>query len=130
VFLRRIDRSTAKAIEPVALRVTPAETGCTPMSGTPHDDLDDRCRTRFLVNHKRRGRARDGDGDGDGERAVPSNRIDGLRLGLRYDLLPCRGVSKRCLDSHLAFDPGTHNDRRDLRGLLRQLSRPITPEGT
>ena len=93
-----------------------------------HDDLDDRGRTRFSVNHKRREWARDDDGDG--VREVHSNRIEGFWLGLRNYLRPFRGVSKWCLDIYLAFYQGMHNHRRDALGFLRRLLGPVTSEGT
>ena len=128
VFLRQTYRSTAKAIEPVVLRVTAPGTEVHTDEWHAYDDLDDRGRTRFSVNHKRREWARDDDGDG--VREVHSNRIEGFWLGLRNYLRPFRGVSKWCLDSYLAFYQGMHNYRRDVLGFLRKLLRPITPEGT
>ena len=67
---------------------------------------------------------------GHGVREVHSNRIEGFWLGLRNDLRPFRGVNKGNLDLYLAFYLGMHNFRRDVLGFIRQLLRPITPEGT
>ena len=128
VFLRQTYRSTAKAIEPVVLRVTDPGTEVHTDEWHAYDDLDDRGRTRLSVNHKRKEWARDDDEDG--IREVHSNTIEGLWLGLRNYLRPFRGVGKWCLDLYLAFYQGMHNFRHDVLGFLAQLLRPITPEGT
>jgi transposase-like protein len=96
VFLRQTYRSTVKAIEPVVLRVTDPGTEVHTDEWHAYDDLDDRGRTRFSVNHKRKEWARDDDEDG--IREVHSNTIEGFWLGLRNYLRPFRGVSKWCLD--------------------------------
>ncbi len=111
-----------------AARDSPGDRWCTPTSGGAYDDLNDRERTRFSVNHNRREWARDDDGGG--VREVHSNRIEGFWLGLRNYLRPFRGVNKGNLDLYLAFYQGMHNFRRGVLGFLRQLLRPITPEGT
>ena len=93
-----------------------------------YDDLDDRGRTRFSVNHKRKEWARDDDGDG--VREVHSNTIEGFWLGLRNYLRPFRGVSKWCLDLYLAFYQGVHNFRHDVLGFLGRLLGHVTSKGT
>lgn len=128
VFLRHTYRSTAKAIEPVVLRVTAPGAEVHTDEGDACDDLDDRGRTRFSVHHERKEWARDDDGDG--VREVHSNTIEGFWLGPRNYLRPFRGVSKWCLDLYLAFYAGIHNFRRDFLGFLRRLLGPFTPRGT
>jgi transposase len=125
VRLRQVYRSTVKAIEPVVLRVTAPGTAVHTDEGDAYDDLDDRGRTRFSVNHKRKEWARDDDDDG--VREVHSNTIEGFWLGLRNYLRPFRGVSKWCLDLCLAFYEGIHNYRRDFLGFLRRLLGHFTP---
>lgn len=123
VFLRQTYRSTVKAIEPVVLRMTAPSTDVHTDEWHAYDDLDDRGRTRFSVNHNRKEWARDDDGDV--VREVHSNTIEGLWLGLRNHLRPFRGVSKWRLDVYLAFYQGIHNFRRDFVGFLRQLLGPF-----
>ena len=128
VFLRQTLRSTVKAIEPVVLRVTKEGAAVHTDEWHASDDLDDRGRTRYSVNHKRKEWARDDDEDG--VREVHSNTIEGFWLGLRNYLRPFRGVSKWNLDLYLAFYQGMHNFRRDCLGFLHAILRPFTPEGT
>ena len=125
VRLRQTYRSTANAIEPVVLRVTEPGTEVHTDEWHAYDDLDDRDRTRFSVNHKRKEWARDGDGDG--VREVHSNTIEGFWLAPRNYLRPFRGVSKWCLDLDLVFYEGLHNYRRDFLSFLRALLGPFTP---
>jgi len=128
VFLRQTWRSTAKAIEPVVLRVTATGTEVHTDEWHAYDDLDDRGRTRFSVNHKRKEWARDDDDDG--IREVHSNTIEGFWLGLRNYLRPFRGVSKWSLDLYLAFYQGMHNFRFDVMAFLGRLLGPITSKGS
>lgn len=90
--------------------------------------MDDRERTRFSVNHKRKEWARDDDEDG--IREVHSNTIEGFWLGLRNYLRTFRGVSKWSLDLYLAFYQGMHNVRFDVLAFLGRLLGPITPKGS
>lgn len=92
MFVRQTYRNTVKAIEPVVLRVTDPGTEVHTEEWHAYDDLDDRGRTRFSVDHKRKEWA--SDDDGDGIREVHSHTIEGLWLGLRNYLRPFRGVSE------------------------------------
>ena len=119
VVLRQVFRSTAKAIEPVVLRVTEPGTDVHTDEWHAYDDLGDHDRTRFSVNHKRKEWARDDDDDG--IREVHCNTMEGHWLGLRNYLRMFRGVSKWCLDLYVGFYQCLHNFRRDFLGFLQRL---------
>ncbi|MFO0607727.1 MAG: transposase [Polyangiales bacterium] len=102
VRLRQVYRSTVKAIEPVVLRVTAPGTAVHTDEWHAYDDLDDRGRTRFSVNHHRKEWARDDDEDG--VREVHSNTIEGLWLCLR-NYLPEGGCNEFCAP-HFQRDGG------------------------